>query len=259
MASRALVILSGGPDSTAAALWALDNGYQVDLITFQVRGDAQYGEIFAAMRVAAALDLPHKIIDLKSAIGAFTPNMHIMRHAGVKPLGVDKSQPYLMPFGTGTLLSFAASYAIHEGVSTLVWGATADDGEANWEYSQEFCDHLAALINRVTGTSLKIVAPFSSKHKPQVLASFAQHLGLFAQTWSCRTASNIQCGQCEGCIARRLSAQLAAITDQTAYTSLAIKPLPAELARKAIDTFTDSDWKTLGDFAGIYCSDRGDW
>ena len=256
MSSQAIVILSGGPDSTAAALWAMAKGYDVALITFQFRGDAQYGEIFSSMRVAAALKLPHRIIDFKSPIDAFTPNMHIMMHAGVKPLGIDKSQPYLMPFGSGTLLSFAASYAIHEGVSAVIWGATADDGAAHWEYSQDFCSQLSALIGKATGKHIDILVPFSAMHKPEVVTGFAANADLFAKTWSCRTSSRIQCGQCVGCMARRVSADLAGVPDQTIYSSAQFtNPLP-QLRSKPLGAYTSNDWLQMQNVAPLNCEDK---
>lgn len=95
---KAIVIFSGGPDSTAAALWAMVHGYEVELVTFQFRNEAQYGELGSAMRVAHLLNLPHTIIDYKSPMNVFSTNMHILMHAGVPPLKDDKSKPYLMPY-----------------------------------------------------------------------------------------------------------------------------------------------------------------
>ncbi len=40
---KAIVIFSGGPDSTAAAKYALERGLNVELLTFQFDTDQQYG------------------------------------------------------------------------------------------------------------------------------------------------------------------------------------------------------------------------
>jgi 7-cyano-7-deazaguanine synthase len=250
---KAIVILSGGPDSTAAALWALANRYAPELVTFQFRNESQYGELRAAITVAGILGLPHKIIDFKSPLHVFNNNMHIMMHAGVPKMSEDKSKPYLMPFGSGTLLAYTSSYAIHEGISTIVWGATADDAANHAEYTQGFCNQMAALVKTATGHDLNIIAPFNMLHKPQVLETFSGKLDLFSSTWSCRTQGNIQCGICEGCVARRVSAEVAGVCDQTTYAN----PLNVKVPNinKPLDQYSQKDWEDLNKIAPLNCED----
>lgn len=252
---KAIVILSGGPDSTAAALWAIASGLDVSLITFQFRDDEQYGEIYASMRVAEGLKRPHRIIDFKSPIRVFTPNMHIMMHAGVRQMEGDKSKPYLMPFGSGTMLSFAASYALHEGINTIVWGATLDDGSANFEYSKNFSDALAGLISKATGHDFEILVPFEKKHKPEVVAAFSGNPALFASTWSCRKGSVLQCGVCEGCAARRVSADLAGVADETIYQQPNFKTPLSRFKKIGLSELSDSDWTRIKEIVPLNCDD----
>src|SRR5690348_3274490 len=80
----AVLVFSGGPDSTAAAIWAVSNGFDVSLLTFQFRGADQQGEIFAAQTVARALGLPICIIDFKGPMLAFRSGIHPMMHAGIR-------------------------------------------------------------------------------------------------------------------------------------------------------------------------------
>lgn len=162
-----------------------------------------------------------------------------------------------MPFGSGTILSFTASYALHEGIDNIIWGATADDGAAHSEYTSGFCNALSDLIKMATGGRVTIHTPFAEKHKPEIVSEFANKHELFANTWSCRCASKQQCGTCEGCTARRVSASLAGITDKTIYTSAAFANPASEFVNRNVADFTDAEWKHIQDVVILSCANPG--
>jgi len=245
--SDAVVIFSGGPDSTAATLWAIEKGFDTELLTFQFAGQKQYGEIFAAMVIARLLNRPHTILDFKSPLDSFSPMMRIMMHAGTPKLGIDKSKPHLMPFGSGVILATASSFAIYNGIYHLIWGATKDDGLDNNEYTQEFANRFASLVSHSLGMEFKITVPFGETHKPLVMRQFSERGELFASTWSCKISSVTQCGECIACVARRASVELAGINDTTQYANMNFA-LPFALSEMSdISEFTEDDWKKLGE------------
>lgn len=218
---KAIVIFSGGPDSTAAVLWAISNGYSVELVTFQFHNEQQYGEIRQSMVIARLLGLPHFIIDFKSPLHAFPPSVHILMHSGVdkfNPESQPDKSPYLLPFGSGIILSFAASYAIHKNVATLIWGATKNDTRENEGYKKDFADKMAAIVSVTTGFQIEILVPFHDTYKHEFLNLLTAHPGLAEQTWSCIYGNTTQCGQCPPCVNRRLSFKIAGINDPTDYT-----------------------------------------
>lgn len=214
-----LVVFSGGPDSTAAAMWAVGAGFKVSLLTFQYRGREQYGEIRASMTVAAALKLPHTIIDFKSTMGSFSPLAHIMMHAGTQEGDFNSRTSHLMPFGAGMVLSIAANYALYNNIKRIVWGATKDDfHDGNYQYGKNFADDLAVLVSKATGTKFEIITPFHDMHKYEIMKEFfSDNEELFAETWSCKGTGQVQSGNCEASTARRISAELAGLRDETVY------------------------------------------
>jgi 7-cyano-7-deazaguanine synthase len=218
MSKKAIVIFSGGPDSTAAALWAISQGYEIELLTFQFKHKAQYGELRSAFEVAKALNAPHTILDFKSPLGVFPPKVVILMHAGTPKYDATSNESSLLPFGAGIILSMASSYALTQvGVETVIWGATRSDAVENSDYTQEFADKLSDLISFSAKRNIKIEVPFSSKNKYQLLEEFKGKEDLFSLTWSCKEESTHPCGICKSCVARRLAAQLANIKDATPY------------------------------------------
>lgn len=241
-----LVVFSGGPDSTAAALYFLDQGDDVALITFETRWRDQ-SELYAAMKVAEKLKLPLAVVDFRGPLMGLGSNVHPFMHAGTTTSLRDRTAPHMQPFGATTLLAYAASYAVYQGYSQLGWGATADDRRSLPEYSQDYVDKLAELVLIATDVPLKITAPFSSRHKPQVLAAYRGKEELFALTWSCKIPTRgMQCGMCAACRARNASARLAGIPDLSSYAQVPEIKLPEAIV-KPIEQFTEEDWKTLND------------
>src|SRR5438132_14429035 len=115
--AQAIVVFSGGPDSLAAALWAQQQEYELWLLTFEFKLAGQYGEIAAAIILAKMLKLKHDIVDFKSPLLSFAPNVHPLMHAGTETT-TDHSQDHRMEFGAGMILSTACAFAIYNGVDT---------------------------------------------------------------------------------------------------------------------------------------------
>jgi 7-cyano-7-deazaguanine synthase len=125
-----------------------------------------------------------------------------------------------MPFDTGIILSMASSYAIYKGKKHVVWGATKNDSIGNLDYTPSFADKLADLISESTGKELRIHLPLSDKFKHELMTCFHDTKDLFSTTWSCKQPKgDIQCGECDACIARRMCAQEAGLEDKTNYFS----------------------------------------
>ncbi len=223
MPTDAIVVFSGGPDSTAAALWAVDNGFDVELMTFQFWNQRQYGEIRASFEVAQLLHHKHTLFDFKSPMQFFDGVSPLM-HAGTST-GSPEASSRLLTFGAGMVLSAAIAYAVHQKKYVVVWGATKDDTfGGKFDYTQEFCDAFGVLVTKSIGRDFKIFAPLSSQHKNEIFSAFFQKKAdLFARTWSCKMEVATQCGECHACMARRVAARLSKITDASRYQKNDIK------------------------------------
>ncbi len=237
-----VVIFSGGPDSTAAAVWAAREGYDVELLTFQYRGTPQYGEIHAAMNAAKALGMKHTIVDFKSPMHCFPSPIRIMMHAGTRTGMSGEAKPHRLPFGAGMFLSVAGAYASYYKKYEMIWGATKDDaGSGRADYTAAFASSIAKSISMCTPEPFSIRTPFEKKHKFEVTKSFEGAPDLFAHTWSCSEEVPVQCGTCPACAARRISADLAGIEDRTIYSSMEFKNPFTEEQRRNPASIPEAD------------------
>lgn len=239
----AFVIFSGGPDSTAAAMWAIQSGYNVSLLTFKYKDSGQEGELAASTAVATDLGREQFILDITQLMASFDPNAHIMMHAGTRSGDATSKAGHTLPFGVGMVFSMAANFAIYRGVHCLVWGATKDDGtDGEYQYTANFATDYADSISRATGTSFSIETPFAVAHKFEVLNHyFKGREPLFAKTWSCKRGGSVQSGDCAASIARRAAAVLAGINDLTTYANpVALPPINKNMTEEELSRIMKS-------------------
>jgi 7-cyano-7-deazaguanine synthase len=246
--TKAIVVFSGGPDSTAAALWAVENGYTPHLLTFNFKGAKQYGELLASMLVAKELGLCHTIIDFQSVMSSFDPNISILMHAGVQTGAKGDAKPHRLPFGAGMILSTASAFALYHNITTVIWGATKSDRlGGNYDYGQEFASDNAKLISQTSNTNFSILVPFNDLHKPSVLKTFLGKEELFSKTWSCKGEGSVQAGDTKACIARRIAAKAIGLQDLTAYQQDTYPSPLTEVQIANIESLSDEDLSRLFD------------
>ena len=130
--NRALVLLSGGIDSTTCAAIAFEEHDVVQGVSF-VYGQKHDKEVLAAKAVAKHYDMKHEIIQL--------PN--VFKGSGSSLIDVDKPSlecsydeitgvsPTYVPFRNGILTSYAAAIALTQKCAFIYFGAHSEDA-ANW-------------------------------------------------------------------------------------------------------------------------------
>lgn len=213
--SKCVVILSGGPDSSALAYWAKNQGYDVYGITF-LYGQIATKEVKHANMIAGKLGIPIKLIDLTSLKQIFV---------GVTSL-CDKniemtstfSQPIIVPFRNAIFLSIAVAYAEAIGATTIFYGAQGSDEPFYPDCRREFYKSFEEVAKSGTGKQIIIEAPFSDISKSEVVKLGAK-LGVpFHLTWSCYLNGVNHCGKCESCVNRKNAFKEAGIPDPTEYS-----------------------------------------
>jgi 7-cyano-7-deazaguanine synthase len=159
---KALLVFSGGPDSTAAAVWGMDNQFSIELLTFKFRSSQQDGELAAAAKISEMLMLSQTNVDWTSPMAIFPHTMYPLMHAGTPKDHAEDETGSLLPFGAGLILTYAAAFALSKGVNQIIWGATKDDACGNPDYGTAFSNDLAALITRSVGCDVQIHVPFGN-------------------------------------------------------------------------------------------------
>jgi 7-cyano-7-deazaguanine synthase len=227
MPSPAIVLLSGGLDSTTTLAYALDRGYDVRAMTFRY-GQRHAQEVEAARQIAKRFDVrDHAIvdIDLRPFGGsALTSDMPVPKDRATGEMRGGGIPITYVPARNTIFLSFALAWAevvearnIFIGVNALDYSGYPD---CRPEYIAAF-ERLANLATRggVEGNAIAIHAPLIDLTKGQII-ELGRALGVdYALTTSCYDPDpdGRACGRCDACLIRRRGFLEAGISDPVKY------------------------------------------
>jgi 7-cyano-7-deazaguanine synthase len=203
---RAIVLLSGGLDSTTAAAIARADGYELYALTIRY-GQVHARELDAARAVARALAVAKHLelaVDLSAFGGsALTGDGAIPKD---RDLNATEIPSTYVPARNTVFLSLALAWAEVVGAEAIVLGVNAVDysgyPDCRPEYLAAF-ETLASLATRagVGGGKLRILAPLLSMSKADIIRR-GLSLGVdYGQTHSCYDPrpDGSPCGRCDSC------------------------------------------------------------
>ena len=204
--SRALVVLSGGQDSTTCLYWAIDRygAGNVASVTFDY-GQRHRIELDCALRVAAHAGVPSKIlpIDTFAALGgdALTDSeIDVQRD-------LDTSGELPNTFVPGrnlVFLTFAAAYAYQSGIGNLVTGVAQTDYSGYPDCREATLKSLQQTIRLGMEFDVSIHTPLMQLSKKETV-ELARDLGALpamALTHTCYNGERPPCGECPACVLR---------------------------------------------------------
>ncbi|EGD43967.1 ExsB protein [Nocardioidaceae bacterium Broad-1] len=212
MTKKAVVLLSGGLDSTTVLAIAKDQGYEPYALSFRY-GQRHEIELEAARRVAEAAGVTRHVlcdIDLRVFGGsALTADVDVPKHGSADELASDDVPITYVPARNTVFLSFALAYAetieatdIFIGVSALDYSGYPD---CRPEYIAAY-EQMANLATRagIEGNRMKIHTPLIELTKGQTV-EIGKRLGVdYSLTSSCYDpdAEGHPCGHCDSCLLR---------------------------------------------------------
>ncbi|OGX78906.1 7-cyano-7-deazaguanine synthase QueC [Exiguobacterium sp. SH3S2] len=199
---KALVVFSGGQDSTTCLFWAKQQFSHVEAVTFAY-GQRHDAEIEVAKEIAAELDVPHHILDL-SLLGQLTSNA-LTRH----DLDIDNADvPNTFVDGRNHLfLSFAAVMAKQLGMHHIITGVCETDFSGYPDCRDQFVKSLNVTLNLAMDYPFVIDTPLMWLDKKQTW-ELADRLGAFdfikERTLTCYNGVlGSGCGECPACVLRQ--------------------------------------------------------
>lgn len=218
-AGPAVVLLSGGLDSTTAAAWAKAQGHPLFALSFDY-GQRHRRELASARKVAAALGVrEHRV--LKVPLGqlggsALTDTAIPVPRAG-KSIGARIPSTYV-PARNTVFLSLALAYAETVGARAIVIGANALDYSGYPDCRPEYLAAFEAMANLATkagveGKRLAILAPLVELSKADIVRLGLRLQAPLGSTWSCYRGGRRPCGTCESCVLRRKGFEAAGVAD----------------------------------------------
>jgi 7-cyano-7-deazaguanine synthase len=209
---RAVVLLSGGLDSTTAAAWAAQEGWQLAALSVDY-GQRHAVELTCSRRVAAALGIHDHVvltIDLAAFGGSSLTNhaVDVPKGRSAETIGEGIPSTYV-PARNTVLLSLAMAMAEARQAKAIVIGVNALDYSGYPDCRPEFIDafrNLAVVATKVgvEGTPIEILAPLQHMTKADIIrlgTSLGVDYGLTTSCYDPRQTGE-PCGACDACLLR---------------------------------------------------------
>ncbi|MBC7112854.1 MAG: 7-cyano-7-deazaguanine synthase QueC [Candidatus Methanomethyliales bacterium] len=214
MEKKAVVIFSGGPDSTTLLYLTIKRGYRAYPITFDY-GQIAKKEIESAEKIAGSLGLDLKKVDLSVLKDIYIGSTSLVDEK--IPITREFSKQLVVPFRNGLMLSFAVAYAQSIGAKYIFYGAQGSDEPYYPDCRSSFVRVFQRAARLGTDTKILIKAPLIKMKKSEVI-KLGRELGVpFEMTWSCYKGGERHCGVCESCINRKKAFLEAGVPDPTNY------------------------------------------
>ena len=219
---RAVILVSGGLDSTTVLALAISQGYACYALSFDY-GQRHRAELFAAERVSLALgDVEHKVVNLNlDSIGGSALTDLSIAVPEVETEGIPVTY---VPARNTVFLSIALGWAEVLGAHDIFIGVNAVDYSGYPDCRPEYIAAFEAMANFATkagveGQKVTIHAPLMTQSKSDIIRTGVA-LGVdYALTVSCyqATEDSLACGKCDSCRLRRQGFVDAGIQDPTRY------------------------------------------
>jgi len=228
MKDKAIVLLSGGIDSTTAMAIAKSKGNKIYALSFRY-GQRHQVELEASKKIARSLKAAaHKIIDIdlrQFGGSALTDEISVPKHDTLDEIKKGDIPITYVPARNTIFLSYAMAWAeVLKAVSIYI-GVTAVDYSGYPDCRPAFIEAFEKMANLATKTGvtketiLKIETPLIHLSKGEIIKT-GNHLGVdYALTISCYDPDKKgrSCGRCDSCLHRIKGFKEARIKDPTIY------------------------------------------
>lgn len=223
---KAVVLLSGGIDSSTVLAIAMNKGYEPCVMSFRY-GQRHTIELEAAAKVADAFGVEKKIvidIDLRLIGGsALTDAIDVPKARTIEKISTGIPVTYV-PARNMIFLSYALGWAEVIGSHDIFIGVNALDYSGYPDCRPEFIDAFETMANLgtkegVEGRKINIHAPLIRMTKGEIIRT-GTALGVrYSLTHSCYDPSpdGLACGTCDSCLLRKKGFDEAGIPDPTRY------------------------------------------
>jgi 7-cyano-7-deazaguanine synthase len=224
---KAVVLLSGGLDSTTALAVARSAGYELYAMSFRY-GQRHSLELESASRVASAIGVEKHLIadfDLRAIGGsALTDQIEVPKERGAEEIASGIPVTYV-PARNTIFLSFALAWAEVLGAEDIFIGVNALDYSGYPDCRLEYIESFERMANLATKAGvegrlrLKIHTPLIAMTKAEIIMT-GLNLGVdYSLTHSCYDPSSegISCGKCDSCLLRLKGFAEAGVRDPLSY------------------------------------------
>ncbi|MBI1976169.1 MAG: 7-cyano-7-deazaguanine synthase QueC [Candidatus Omnitrophica bacterium] len=205
---KAVVLFSGGLDSTTALYWTADQGYQPHCLVIDY-GQKHRRELQSAQRIAGYLRFPCRVIRCELPWGGsalLDKDTPIPKGRTYNEIGAGIPSTYV-PARNTLFLSFALSWAEAIAAGAIVIGANQLDWSGYPDCREDFFNVFEKTMQAgtkagVDGNPVRILTPLLKMTKAEIIR-LGSRLGVpFEWTWSCYQGGETPCQECDSCLLR---------------------------------------------------------
>jgi 7-cyano-7-deazaguanine synthase len=223
---RAVVLLSGGLDSSTVLSVATHEGFALYALTFRY-GQRHAREVEAARSIAASAGVrQHIVVDIDLRVfggSALTSDVPVPKHHDVSEIGGDVPVTYV-PARNTIFLSYALAFAEVVGARNIFIGVNALDYSGYPDCRPEYIEAFERMANFATraateGVAVRIRAPLINLTKGEIVR-LGSSLGVdYSLTTSCYDPApgGEACGHCDSCLLRLRGFADAGMSDPARY------------------------------------------
>ena len=221
--SKAVILLSGGLDSTTVLAIAKEQNYECYALSFDY-GQKQRSELESSIAIAKKSNvIEHRIMKISlSDIGgsALTDKaINVPKYSESDEIPIT-----YVPARNTIFLSFALAWAEVVDCQTIFIGVNALDYSGYPDCRPEFIKAFENMANLATkqsveGYTIQIKTPLISMTKAEIIEK-GINLGVdYSKTTSCYDANALgeACGECDACVLRKNGFSNANVLDPTKY------------------------------------------
>ncbi|MCA0988748.1 7-cyano-7-deazaguanine synthase QueC [Guptibacillus algicola] len=222
MSKKAVIVLSGGLDSTTCMGMAKEKGYELYPITFHY-GQKHNREVEQAKKVAEYYDAPdHRIVNISflNQIGGSA----LTDQSIDVPTDIDEDEipATYVPARNMIFLSLASAYAEVIGAEAIYIGVSAVDYSGYPDCRPEFIESMNETVNLATkagatGSRMVIETPLIGLTKAETVEEGLRLEVPYELTTSCYNGEEEACGECDSCRLRLKGFEEAGSKDPIPY------------------------------------------
>lgn len=208
--NKALVVLSGGQDSTTCLYWAINEfgRENTSSLSFDY-GQRHKIELESAKKVSEIAAVAHEILPINtfSALGgnALTDNIDVADDVTAEETNNTSQLPNTFVPGRNLIfLTFAAAYAYQRGIKHLITGVAQTDYSGYPDCRENTLSSLEQTLRLGMEYNITIHTPLMNLNKSDTVM-LAEKLGAMdamAYTHTCYNGEQPPCGHCQACLLR---------------------------------------------------------
>ncbi len=217
--NKALVLLSGGLDSSVVLSVCQDKGYDIYAISFDYGQRHKVELEYAKFQATFFNCISHEVFKMEFYGGsALTDDIKVPKNRDSHSMSKDIPVTYV-PSRNIVFLSFASGYAECHDIDNIFIGVNAIDYSGYPDCRKNFIDNFEKLINKSTkkgleGSKFKINTPLINLSKKDIIKLGHKNGVDFSKTSSCYSPKlKKNCGVCDSCLLRKQGFEEAGLID----------------------------------------------